>query len=235
MRARLRHEVVALCNICGGAEFAPGPRGRLGPDGGPPRCVKCDSLERHRALRRAFMLIPEPMLAWRRALQFAPDSSLEQSWFGSYEGSTYGGENSLDLQAIDRPPDSYDFISLSLVLEFVKDDRGAFGELVRIGSEILILHITFASGLTDERSTHVDEPSGEYGHYHDYGRDFEERLGTAEHGLSTLIAEIADPVTGDDTYKFCFFCRQRNDAETLNAAFAAGVPTSVDAYSPVSR
>lgn len=233
MLARLSDPVVALCNICGGTEFEPGPRGRPSPDGGPPRCVNCGSLERHRALRRAFVLIPQPMLAWRRALQFAPDSSLDESWFRSFEGSEYGGENSIDMQAIDRPDGSYDFISLSLVLEFVPDDRGAFSELLRVGSDDLILHLTFNSGLTGEESSHTEEPSGEYGHYHDYGRDFEQRFETAERGLSTLIIEIPDPVTGDVTYPFCFLCRRRIDAETLAAAFEAEPAASLESLTRV--
>lgn len=180
------------------------------------------------------MLIPTRALAWRRALQFAPDSSLDESWFRTYEGSKYGGENSIDMQAIDRPDDSYDFISLSLVLEFVPDDRKAFEELVRVGSEDLILHITFSSGLSGEETTHTEEPSGEYGHYHDYGRDFEEWFDTAGHGLSTLVVGAADPVTGDSTYKFCFLCRRRADAETLAAAFEAEERPSIESFTPVS-
>lgn len=225
--------MLAACNICGGTEFEAGPGGRQSPNGGPPRCASCGSLERHRALRRAFLLIPPPMLAWRRALQFAPDSSLDESWFRSFEGSEYGGENSIDMQEIDRPDSSYDFISLSLVLEFVPDDLKAFGELLRVGSDDLILHMTFASGLTDEETTHTDEPSGQYGHYHDYGRDFEQWFDTAGHGLSTLVIDVADPVTGDTTYKFCFLCRRRADAETLAAAFEAEAPSSIESYTPV--
>jgi hypothetical protein len=231
--ARLVARVVAACNICGGVEFEPGPRGRLSSDGGPPRCSQCGSLERHRALRRAFMLIPRPLLAWRRALQFAPDSSLDESWFRTYEGSKYEGENSIDMQAIDRPDGSYDFISLSLVLEFVPDDRKAFGELLRVGSEDLILHMTFSSGLSTDETTHTEEPSGEYGHYHDYGRDFGEWFDTAGQGLSTLVIDVADPVTGDSTYKFCFLCRRRADAETLAAAFEKEAPSSVESFTPV--
>jgi hypothetical protein len=225
--------MLAACNICGGTEFEPGPGGRQSPDGAPPRCSNCGSLERHRALRRAFMVIPPPMLAWRRALQFAPDSSLDEHWFRSYDGSKYEGENSIDMQSIDRPDGSYDFISFSLVLEFVPDDRKAFGELLRVGSDVLIMHCTFSSGLTDEQSSHRQEPSGEYGHYHDYGRDFQQRFEIAERGLSTLVTDVADPVTGDSTYKFCFFCRQRNDAETLAAALAAEEPTSVESFTRV--
>jgi hypothetical protein len=179
------------------------------------------------------MLIPRPMLAWRRALQFAPDSSLEESWFRSFEGSEYGGENSIDMQAIDRPDDTYDFISLSLVLEFVPDDRNAFEELLRVGSDDLILHITFNSGLTDEESSHTDEPSGDYGIYHDYGRDFERRFETVDRGLSTLVFEIPDPVTGDVTYPFCLLCRRRNDAETLAAAFETEPAATLGSFSPV--
>lgn len=39
----------AACNICGSRSFAPGPGGRL-PNGVPPQCKNCGSLERHRML-----------------------------------------------------------------------------------------------------------------------------------------------------------------------------------------
>jgi hypothetical protein len=231
--ARLGDRVGAICNICGGAEFEPGPNGRLAPNGLPPRCVSCGSLERHRGLRRALVLIPPETFAGRRALQFAPDSSLEDSWFESLEKSRYGRENSIDLsEAIDRPDDSYDFISLSLVLEFVPDDRKAFDELLRIGSNELILHVTFTSGLADQESWHRDHAEG-YGTYHGYGWDFEEWFGTAERGLSTLVFEAPDPVTGDATYPFCFFFRRRGDAETFVAALEASPDATIRSYNPV--
>jgi hypothetical protein len=230
--ARLSDRVIPLCNICGGVEFEPGPNGRLAPNGGPPRCVSCGSLERHRGLRRALLFIPRPTLAWRRALQFAPDSSLEDSWFESLEKSKYGTENSIDLAGeIDRPDDSYDFISLSLVLEFVPDDRKAFDELLRIGSDELIMHLTFTSGLQDAESWHRDHAEG-FGTYHGYGWDFEQWFGTAERGLSTLVFEMPDPVTGDATYPFCFFFRRRGDAETWVAALTAAPHLDIKSYNP---
>jgi hypothetical protein len=207
--------VIPLCNICGGVEFEPGPDDRLAPDGGPLRCVRCGSLERHRGLRRALHYIPRSTLAWRRALQFAPDSSLENTWFESFETSKFGRENSIELgKEIDRPDDSYDFISLSLVLEFVREDRLAFDELLRVGSDELILHMTFTSTLNGAESWHRDDPTGEYPTFHDYGQDFQEWFGTAERGLSTLVFEMPDPLTGDATYPFCFFFRRRGEAET---------------------
>ncbi len=124
---------MAVCNICGGTKFEPGPNGRRTPAGEPVRCSGCYSLERHRSLHQCLIRVPPALLAWRRAIQFAPDPSLDPAWFRSYEGSQYGGENNLDLQDINRPDGSYDFISLSSVLEFVPDDRRAFAELGRIG------------------------------------------------------------------------------------------------------
>lgn len=41
----------ARCPICGGSTFAPGPNNRM-VDGKPPTCKTCNSLERHRALKR---------------------------------------------------------------------------------------------------------------------------------------------------------------------------------------
>jgi len=174
------------------------------------------------------------MLAWRRALQFAPDSSFEDSWFESFEKSMFGRENSIDLnQEIDRPADSYDFISLSLVMEFVREDRRAFDELLRIGSDALILHLTFTSGLADSESFHRDEAKGRYGTYHGYGWDFEEWFGAAERSLSTLVLEMPDPLTGDATYPFCFFFRRRNDAEAWAATWEAAPHASIKAFNPV--
>jgi hypothetical protein len=163
---------------------------------------------------------PASMLAWRRALHFAPDSSLDPSWFSSYEESRYEGENSIDLVEIDRRDGSYDYLILSLVLEFVKDDRRAFDELVRIGSESAIMQFTFGSTMTAPRSTHFDEPYGPYGRFHDYGRDIGEWFGFERHGISPLVVRGADPVTGFEE-PFFFFCRSNGAARTLAAAFAA--------------
>lgn len=227
--------MIPLCNICGGAEFEPGPDDRLAPDGGPPRCTRCGSLERHRGLRRALMLIPPPMFAWRRALQFAPDSSLEDSWFEELEKSKYGRENSIDLaKPIDRPDNSYDLISLSLVMEFVPDDRAAFDEFLRIGTDALILHMTFTSDLSDAETWHRDQAEGHYPTYHGYGRDFAQWFGAEERGLSTLVFRTPDPLTGDATHPFTFFFRRRNDAETFVAAFDPAPYVSIESYEPVS-
>jgi hypothetical protein len=205
---------MVACNICGGEEFVPGPNGRLTSTGAAPRCGNCGSLERQRSLRAFLSLLPLEMLAWRRAIQFAPDGSLDPAWFRSFETSTYEGGNSIDLQEIDRADGSYDFISLSMVLEFVPDDRRAFGELVRVGSEACIVHSSPGSVLRAPESTHHEEPHGSFGRHHYYGRDIAERLEAARHGLATVPVRATDPVTVTPDDHF-FFCRKRGDADAL--------------------
>ena len=200
----------------------PGPGGRT-TLGGNPRCNTCASLERHRALRAAFVALPPEMLSWRRALQFAPDPSLEEEWFKTFEISEYEGDNSIDVQSIDRSDESYDFLSLSVVLEFVPDDRKAFSELSRIGSDKLFMHMTFGSPLTASETRTFEAPKGPYGRVHDYGADIEEWFDSAGHGLSALVGHIADPVTGDDSYGFGFFLRDREEAETVHRVFNEGL------------
>lgn len=203
---------MGTCNICGGTEFIPGPKGRLTGRGDPPRCRDCKSLERHRSLRACLSRVPAELLSWRRALHFAPDPSLDPLWFGSYEGSRYGGDNSIDLQAIDRPDGSYDFISLSSVLEFVPDDRQAFSELLRIGSSGCIIHCTFTPVAPVSR--HYDAPHGAFGRHHVYGADLVDRFEIRPRGLDAVVVATVDPVTGVRTPTH-FFCRRVADAETL--------------------
>lgn len=209
-----------VCNICGGGEFTAGPNGRLCESGDPPRCVNCHSLERQRSLHASLSRIPGDRLRWRRAIQFAPDGSLDPRWFLSLETSTFGGDNSIDLQEIDRPDDAYDFISLSMVMEFVPDDRGAFGELVRVGSDRCIIHNSSGSTLSAAKSTHHDSPHGAFGRYHYYGGDIEERFELTRHGLWPLRVRAVDPVT-DTPDVFHLFCRQKDEAETLASLLTA--------------
>lgn len=132
----------------------------------------------------------------------------------------------MDVQAIPRPADSYDFISLSQVMEFVPDDRRAFAELSRIGSDDLIIHIAFGSTMRSARSTHFDEPLPPYGRYHDYGLDVVEHFGAPTAGFTALMVCGVDPVTNVSEYLH-FFCRQSTTADLLREAFDRAVPGSI--------
>ena len=194
---------MVACNICGGSEFVRGPNERLAQSGASPRCGTCYSLERHRSLRECLNRLPPEMLSGRRAIQFAPDPSIDPDWFHSYENSQFGGENSIDLQEINRPANSYDFISLSSVLEMVPDDQRAFRELARIGSSNCIIHCTFVPVARATR--HYDMPHGAFNRYHLYGLDVSEWFDSDSHDLTTVMAIAVDPVTGVKvpTHFFC--------------------------------
>ncbi len=196
MAAELMSGRPVACNICGGTTFSAGPAGRLTADGKPPHCTQCGSLERHRANRRIFESLPVGFLSWRRGLQFGPDLALSPVWFRTFEISIYGGANSLDLQRISRADGSYDFVSLSHVLEFVPDDHLSFRELVRILSADGLIHLVLSQ--SDGRSNSLDFPeaTGTHGYFHLYGRDFADRFRLRERDLYLLIVASRDPVTG---------------------------------------
>jgi hypothetical protein len=198
------------CGICGGTAFAAGPGGRLAANGRPPRCEGCDSLERHRALRRLMERLPGAALAWRRGLQFSPDPALRPEWFRSFEVSVYNGDNSLDLTRLDRADASYDFISLNMVLEFIRDAKRAFAELMRILAPLGLLQIGFADAESRSASLDYDVAQGNYdrgqGYFHLFGRDLAAYFDLAGGGASHVVLSDRDPATGVDT-AFHFFSK----------------------------
>lgn len=64
----------------------------------PPRCEKCQCLERHRAYRGVFEGLRDDGFKEKIFLQFSQDRTVEPDWFASHEVSIYAGDNSLDLQ-----------------------------------------------------------------------------------------------------------------------------------------
>ncbi|WP_419913657.1 class I SAM-dependent methyltransferase [Hoeflea sp.] len=133
---------MAICNICGGTQFRAGPSGRLAKNGQPPRCVTCTSLERHRIIRQVYDALPDAMLASASALQFSRDIAAPKERFKSFEISVFEEENSLDLSAIDRPDDTYDWIVANHVLEHVENDFAGMRELFRVLRPAGVLQIT---------------------------------------------------------------------------------------------
>ena len=94
-----------VCSICGGTSFVEGPGGRSSISGLPPRCETCQSLERHRSIRSFFNNLESPALASISVLQFSNDRAVDPSWFGHYEVSIYGGDNSLiSRRSTERTP-----------------------------------------------------------------------------------------------------------------------------------
>lgn len=187
------------CNICGASTYGPGPNGRLSRGGHTPRCQKCGSLERHRRLRRAYATLPEAWLASLSVLQLSPDIGVDPAWFRHYEISEYGGDNSLNLEAIARADNSYDLIICNHVLEHVANDRQGFRELLRVARSLV--QITLPSPYTRATTLDWGYPKPEaYGHYRGYGRDVVGIFLEAEPETHVCRLEVEDPVTREADY-----------------------------------
>jgi SAM-dependent methyltransferase len=181
------------CPICGGEVFVAGPKGRAAPNGSPPRCAGCGSLERHRAFRVVLSALA-PLFSGGRALQFSEDLALPREAFGTVEVSVYGGANSLDMAAIDRPDGSYDLVVANHVLEHVADDRAALAELARVGRAVFL---SVPDLLRVERTVEYGRPRADkHGHYRLYGPDIEARWREAVPDWAGIGVVAADPVTG---------------------------------------
>ena len=203
-----------VCEICGGAEFGAGPMGRVAASGAWPRCLNCDSLERHRIIRRVFHALPNGFLNWRRGIQFSRDPGINHRWFYTLEMSIYGHENSIDIQDIKRPDASFDFIALSHVLESVPDDRKAFRELCRVLSPRGFMLISFGAVIGRDVTVDFPVPQYEWNAWHLYGRDVLRRLGSHQSGMTVLVVEETDLCTGVREQVHLFF---RNPEDALHA------------------
>jgi SAM-dependent methyltransferase len=184
------------CNICGGREFELGPNERRSSTGQLPRCRGCRSLERHRQLRQVYAQLPADYLAGLEVLQLSPDIGVEPRWFKHYEVSEFQGENSLDLQAIDRADDNYDLVICNHVLEHVADDRQGLRELLRITRPHGFVQITVPTPYTRALTVDWGYPKPEaHGHYRGYGKDFLRLLRDVAPTATALQVEAFDPVT----------------------------------------
>lgn len=187
----------AACNICGGDSFTEGPNGRVCPNGLTPRCANCRSLERHRQLRRVYARLPGEFLSTLQVLQLSPDIGVDPNWFRGYEVSVFGGENSLDLQAMDRPDASYDLVICNHVLEHVADDRAGFRELVRVAGPHGLVQVTVPSPQTRAVTEDWGYPRPEdHGHYRKYGRELTDYFRPTVPGICLLEVRSVDLSTG---------------------------------------
>lgn len=185
------------CNICGGQKFKRGPGGRLGPGGKPPWCVRCRSLERHRAFRRIFVGLGPGRFKALRCLQFSNDPTVDGRWFGHFEISIYGEQNSLDLQRIDRANASYDVIVCNHILEHVPDHRAALRELARVLTPQGFLFLSFPDPYHVERTTDWGYPDpARHAHYRHFGRDVEDVFRQEMPGCHVVAVMTQDNITG---------------------------------------
>jgi len=183
----------------------------------PPRCTRCGSLERHRAIRQAIdsFRAPDEPFSGLKLIRFSDDPIVDDRWFKTNEVSRFEGDNSLDIQAIDRPDQSYDVVLCSHVIEHVADDRKAIRELTRILSPRGFLLLAFPRSEEGELTQDwgFADPCKNR-HYRGYGRDFDAVLAGAAGDAATIAIEADDPVTGDSK-KFAIITRSAEWVERV--------------------
>lgn len=132
-----------------------------------------------------------------RCLQFSRDATIDARWFGRFELSVFGKENSLDLQRIDRPDASYDAVICNHILEHVPDHRAALRELARILSAHGFLFLSFPDPYRLESTIDWGYPKREeFGHYRHIGRDIEEVFRHEMPDCWVVAVTTRDEVTG---------------------------------------
>lgn len=159
-------------------------------------CDGCKSMERHRIVHNLFSMVA-PLLKECKALQFAPDSSVNKQWFSEYVGSVYGSENSLNMMETGLDDGRFDLVISNHVLEHVPGDIAAIREMVRVAGQDGVVSLTVPTPTM--RWETLDwgwaDPSINY-HYRDYGADFPHRIGKEIPGLQIVSICGQDPVTG---------------------------------------
>ena len=216
---------VAACSVCGGRTFVPGPNGRYSTFGRSPRCAGCGSLERHRALRRLYDVLPDRFLQDARAIQFADDPAAPRARFGSFELSTFGGKNSLDLMGIDRADASYDWVIANHVLEHVPNDFLGLAELLRIAGRRGIVQIAVPMPKVRFETFDLARASARaHGHYRGYGSDFPLRVRRVLKGVAGLSVILTDPSTETWDVAYLFSADAPHLFEIGHALLAAHLP-----------
>ena len=184
-----------ICSICKSTEFKEGYGGRLSITGKNPTCVNCGSVERHRIIYSMYEALV-PITKNLKVLHFAPDITLNQENFAHYEGSTYGGKNSLDMMNTKLPENSFDIVVSNHVLEHIKDQFKAIREMIRVVGKEGVVHICIPSpsqvlrtrdwGFANEKKSY---------HFRWYGADAGIIFRKAMEGLHIMVAIGEDSAT----------------------------------------
>lgn len=189
-------------------------------------CTKCGSVERHRVIRKIYTPL-RPLLKNWRVLQFAPDQSVDRSWFKEYVGSSYGGQNSMNMVETGLEDGCFDIAIANHVLEHVPDDFKAVAELLRVVGTAGVVHITVPAPLFRWQTLDWGFADPKINlHFRDYGSDFPQRI---VHGIDELTCASAvsfDPVTSLAEFVY-FFSRSAATLESMGVLWTRhGIPVT---------
>ena len=124
------------CNICGSQEFTFGWRAR-GQAARPPQCARCKTVERHRIVRSIYSCLRPVLLSWR-AFQFAPDGSVEPTWFAGFQSSVFDSANSVDMMDTGFANGAFDLVISNHVLEHVTMMCAPFARLCEWSGKLVL-------------------------------------------------------------------------------------------------
>jgi SAM-dependent methyltransferase len=193
--------------------------------GSPPRwdaqCPTCGSLERHRLLA---LLVKQKQLPREEAsmLHFAPEKCIvnflkqHARHYVTADLNRDDVDLNLNIEHIELPDDSFDYILCSHVLEHV-NDLLALNELYRVLNKtgVLFVAVPIIEGcLTYENDSVVGDNErevhfGQYDHVRYYGSDFRIRLSNAGFTCEEFTAFGAEAVRyGLLMGEKIFFCRK---------------------------
>lgn len=136
--------------------------------------------------------LPRYWFEGTRCLQFSPDPALDRTLFREFMVSVWGGENSLDMQAIALPDASYDFIYSSHVINHIPDTAAALREMLRVvGSGVIVLNVggTAFSYLTRDSEQYC----GPDRQFKVYGTEYAHELQRALPEVAVLEVVALDP------------------------------------------
>lgn len=212
-----------ICPICNSKfkKFAPGGLMKRGN----ARCLKCQSVERHRLLYLYLIgrtsLFSNPSKT--RLLHFAPEKSFYDIFSKQTEIEyipcdlnpelySYRGRikiEKVDISKIPFTANHFDVILCSHVLEHIRDDSEALRELYRVmkngGWGIFQVPIDYSRNTTYEDFTITTQEGrekafGQKDHIRMYGRDYKNRLASC--GFNVIEDDYVKSFSSEELFKY---------------------------------
>lgn len=184
------------CNICGGTEFIAAPGNRLSQKKLAPLCLKCRSLERHRACRSvALKLRIREKFSTYRLLTWGDQGNVAKGWFKEARSFPV---NHPDAELGISADESVDCIVSANILERVPNHRDVVVQLNRVLSAEGFILLSYANPSTRKKTEEWNGADPKRGHtYRILGCDFETEYADIIPDAIVMRIDEPDPVTGD--------------------------------------
>lgn len=164
----------------------------MAPNGGPPHCLGCGALERHRAGARVIAALGPDCFDGRRALLVGAEQIVAADRFAVCERVAAPVAGSFALDDEDARAGTIDFIGAMWLFEYLDDDRRDFHRLARLLAPRGVLQVGFIDSAARPWTSIRSGPRGSLRRL--YGRDVAAHFGGR--GLQATVGAADDPCTG---------------------------------------